>query len=134
MLNPDKILREVKRVLKKEGFFLLSTPNMASWYNRLLLLKGEPILGIDMSNEYRYEYPLRVTSVISGHRRLYTLGVLKGLLKFHGFKIISSKGYAQVWSKTKPSGLLQLVYHLDKLLEKRQPLAANFLVLVKKTA
>ncbi len=134
LLNPDKMLLEIKRVLRRDGFFLLSTPNMASWYNRMLLLIGEPILGIDMSNEYRYEYPLGVTSVISGHRRLYTIGVLEDLLKHYGFKIILSKSYAQIWSKTKPSKLLKLVYHLDKLLENRQPLAANLLVLVKKTA
>ena len=52
LLNPDHMLREVKRCLKKKGFFLISTPSMASWYNRLLLLLGHPILGIDLSTEY----------------------------------------------------------------------------------
>jgi len=132
--NPDHMLREVHRCLRKDGFFLLSTPNAASWYNRALLLLGHPTLGIDLSSEYRYRYPLGVTSTISGHRRLYSLKALKDLLSFHGFETISSKGYAQVWSKTRPIGLLGLVRRLDKALAKRASLAANLLVLAKKVA
>jgi ubiquinone/menaquinone biosynthesis C-methylase UbiE len=132
LINPDNLLREARRCLKKGGYFLITTPNMASWYNRILLLFGYPILGIDLSNELRYRYPLGVTSVISGHRRLYTLKALEELLKFHGFRIIRSRGYAQIWSKTEPHGFLKLVYHLDKLLEKRATLAANLLILAMK--
>jgi 2-polyprenyl-3-methyl-5-hydroxy-6-metoxy-1,4-benzoquinol methylase len=68
LINPDNLLRESKRCLKKSGHLLITTPNMASWYNRILLLFGYPILGIDLSNEYRYKYPLGVTSIISGHK------------------------------------------------------------------
>jgi hypothetical protein len=127
------MLREAGRCLRKGGFFLLSTPNAASWYNRALLL-GHPILGIDLSSEYRYRYPLGVTSAISGHRRPYTLMTLKGLLEFHGFEMLSSKGYAQMWSKTRPIGLLRLIYRLDVALAKRASLAANLLMLAKKVA
>jgi hypothetical protein len=128
------MLREAGRCLRKGGFFLLSTPNAASWYNRALLLLGHPILGIDLSSEYRYRYPLGVTSAISGHRRPYTLKALKGLLEFHGFEMISSKGYAQMWSKTRPIGLLRLIYRLDVALAKGASLAANLLMLAKKVA
>jgi ubiquinone/menaquinone biosynthesis C-methylase UbiE len=68
LINPDNLLREAWRCLKKGGYFLITTPNMASWYNRILLLFGHPILGIDLSNEWRYKYPFGVTSVISGHK------------------------------------------------------------------
>jgi ubiquinone/menaquinone biosynthesis C-methylase UbiE len=56
--NPDNAIKEIHRVLKKEGFLLLTTPNVAAWYNRLLLLFGKPILGIDLSKEIRYQYSL----------------------------------------------------------------------------
>jgi SAM-dependent methyltransferase len=132
LINPDNLLRESKRCLKKGGHLLITTPNMASWYNRILLLFGYPILGIDLSNEYRYKYPLGVTSIISGHKKLYTLNSLEGLLTYHGFKIVTAKGYPQVWSKTIPSGILKFVLYIDQLLSHKTTLAANMLVLATK--
>jgi len=93
LLNPDHMLKEAYRVLKKEGLLVITTPNMASWYNRLLLLLGQPILGIDLSTEYRYLYPLGVEQVISGHVRLYTIKALKDLVEYHGFKVVKIKGF-----------------------------------------
>ena len=40
LFNPDFAIEEFKRVLKPRGKILLSTPNLAAWYNRLLLLAG----------------------------------------------------------------------------------------------
>ena len=105
---------------------------MVSWYNRLLVLLGQPVLGIDLSSEWRYEYPFGVTQVISGHHRLYSLKAIEKFLEHCGLKLISYMGYAQVWSKTKPTEQLELVYHLDKLLQKRATLAANLLIVAKK--
>lgn len=34
--NPDKFLKEARRVLKSEGQLILSTPNKNSWVNRIL--------------------------------------------------------------------------------------------------
>ena len=130
--NPDNMLREVRRVLKKRGFFMLSTPNIASWYNRLLLLFGEPPLGIDLSTEWRYCYPFGVKSTISGHVRMYTLKALTRLLEHHGFKAIAYKGFPQIWKKTQPKGVLKLISVLDKLLSKYSKLAPNILILSMK--
>jgi len=52
----DFTLKEIYRVLKKGGVFLLATPNATSWYNRLLPLFGKPIPGIELSKEMRYRY------------------------------------------------------------------------------
>jgi SAM-dependent methyltransferase len=42
LLNPRKFLKEVNRVLKDEGVFVLTVPNIASLRNRLqLLIKGK---------------------------------------------------------------------------------------------
>jgi len=72
LMSPDNMLSEAYRSLREGGFFLLSTPNITSWYNRVLMLLGEPPLGIDLSTKWRYVYPLGVKSVISGHVRLLT--------------------------------------------------------------
>jgi len=130
--NPDNMLRESYRVLKRGGFLLLTTPNIASWYNRLLLLFGEPPLGIDLSTEWRYHYPFGVKGVISGHVRMYTIKSIVGLLEYHRFKVMICKGFAQIWSKTKPKGFLKIVFTLDKMLSKYSKLAPNILILARK--
>jgi len=40
LLNVEHFLREINRVLKPGGFCILTTPNLACWYNRLALLGG----------------------------------------------------------------------------------------------
>jgi methionine biosynthesis protein MetW len=40
LINTEFFLKEIRRVLKKNGFLILSVPNIATYYNRLLLLAG----------------------------------------------------------------------------------------------
>jgi len=40
LINPDHMLKEVYRVLKKEGYFIISTVNLGNWLNRLIFLLG----------------------------------------------------------------------------------------------
>lgn len=51
LINPDNAISEAYRVLKPGGFLIIATPNQASWVNRVLLLFGHPILGIDLSTK-----------------------------------------------------------------------------------
>jgi hypothetical protein len=102
---------------------------MAAWYNRLLLLFGKPILGVDLSREMRYQYPLGITQVISGHHRLYTLCSLKELLKFHGFEVKRARGYSQVFYKTQVKGFIRLLRVLDEFFARKTTTAANLLLL-----
>src|SRR5581483_10452532 len=41
LLSADKLLSEIKRVLKKDGFLIISTPNILYWGHRLQFLKGK---------------------------------------------------------------------------------------------
>ena len=50
---PENLLREAYRVLKTGGYLILSTPNLASFYDRFLLLFGSQPLSLEAS----YEYP-----------------------------------------------------------------------------
>ena len=47
--DKDNMLREVHRVLKNGGMFILSTPNLAAWANGLLLLVGKTPFYYDVS-------------------------------------------------------------------------------------
>ncbi len=40
LVDPDGALDEIRRVLRPGGYLMLSTPNLAAWYNRALLLAG----------------------------------------------------------------------------------------------
>jgi len=92
--DPDHCLIEVKRVLKPGGIFIVTTPNLAWWVNRLALLFGyqpyfsEPSSRINVGKAFRKPSPYKP----SGHVRLFTLKALKDLLEYYGFKILIIKG------------------------------------------
>jgi len=87
---PENILQEAKRVLKKEGDLIVVVPNIASWFNRLLLLFGF------------YPWSVESTGVMelgdvfyhatSGHMRTYTKQSIYSLLRMVGFKISECMG------------------------------------------
>jgi len=89
LLDPDFMISEVKRILKKGGLVVLTTPNLASWCNRILLLFGFQPLFSEVSTKKIFG---RSGSKIVGHLRLYTLKSLKEFLSYYGFKIISVEG------------------------------------------
>jgi len=89
LLNPDFAIMEIKRVLKPEGFLILSTPNLACWYNRLLLLFGIQPMFTEVSSIGVFG---RSGTLPVGHLRLFTLRALRAFLSFHGFKILREIG------------------------------------------
>lgn len=53
LLSPDGLMDEVKRVLKPGGYFILTTPNIANWCDRCLLLFGWQPYSIPTHSKYR---------------------------------------------------------------------------------
>lgn len=95
LFDPDHFLDEVRRVLKPGGLFILSTPNLASIYNRIALLLGYQPFPMGVSARIhigRLYEPIRGQSPDLDHIRLFTLRSLKELLRVHEFKIIKVKG------------------------------------------
>lgn len=75
--DTDFFLAEIRRLLKKGGFFLVSTPNIASLGRRLMLLLGiNPIIETSPHEQDS-----------SGHIRYFTFKTLADLLNKHGFRI-----------------------------------------------
>lgn len=89
LINPDFAIKEARRVLKSSGFLVLSTPNLACWSNRILLLFGIQPLFSEVSTLKIFGRP---GSYPIGHLRLFTLKALKEFLNYHGFKIVSIAG------------------------------------------
>lgn len=75
IVDTDAFLKEVNRVSKIGGKFIVTTPNLTSLENRIRIL-----LGI---------YPIWVDYRLggAGHVRAYTPSTLKRQLRQHGFKI-----------------------------------------------
>jgi len=74
----DFFLQEIYRLLKRDGFLLISTPNIASFGRRLMLFLGmNPIIETS---------PNETDS--SGHIRYFTFRTLKVLLNKQGFRVL----------------------------------------------
>jgi len=126
LINPDNAIREAHRVLKAGGAFLLSTPNLAWWLNRLALLFGYQPYWSEVSTLYnvgKFRRDQRLP--LSGHLRLYTHRALKQLLELHGFRVIASKGITY-------NNLPSLFKHLDRLASKIPSLAQIIMILAWK--
>jgi SAM-dependent methyltransferase len=92
LLDPDFAIKEASRVMKPDGVLVLSTPNLASWLNRCLLLLGLQPLFSEVSTVRHFGRPGRGDFKPVGHLRLFTLCALKGFLTYHGFSIEKVKG------------------------------------------
>ncbi len=80
------ILREFKRVLKKDGFLLITTPNIASLVKRLNLLKGKNPVEFDLTIHDGGTF---------GHIREYSIEELINILNNQNFSILK-KGYFEI--------------------------------------
>lgn len=98
LVNPDHLLRESKRVLKGGGLLIVATPNLAAWFNRLLLLAGVQPFFTEVSTKDKtlgLTFTRRFTKSRKtlGHLRVFTLAALKDILNLHGFTDLSVTGH-----------------------------------------
>lgn len=59
LFDIDRLLFEVKRMLKPGGIAVITTSNLASWYNRLSLLFGWQPFWTEVSTKFVIGNPLR---------------------------------------------------------------------------
>jgi SAM-dependent methyltransferase len=89
LVDPDAALDELHRVLRPGGHLLLSTPNLAAWYNRALLLLGTQPVFSEVSLRGIHGRP---GSQVVGHLRLFTARALRSMLPAAGFHVVRIAG------------------------------------------
>ncbi|MFF3762768.1 class I SAM-dependent methyltransferase [Streptomyces sp. NPDC001922] len=89
LVDPDSALEELHRVLRPGGDLLLSTPNLAAWYNRGLLLAGVQPVFSEVSLRRIHGRPGRQ---VVGHLRLCTARALTGFVAASGFEVVRVAG------------------------------------------
>lgn len=82
ILDTDQFLKKIYKHLKDDGILILTTPNLASFGRRLLLLIGKnPFIEVSNKREVNNFLPV-------GHVRYFVKGSLYKLLEYYGFNIV----------------------------------------------
>lgn len=131
LYNPDNFLTEINRILKKNGYLVLSTPNLCAWFNRFFMLFGVQPLFLEMSTRSKLVGSgilkrMKKESHPVGHVRIFTLEALKDILHMYNFEIIKVRG------STYEEGLPKNLLSLDSLLTNFIGLSSNFVLLARK--
>jgi SAM-dependent methyltransferase len=89
LVEIDHAIEEARRVLVPGGHLILSTPNLAAWFNRVLLLVGVQPVFSEVSRQGVFGRP---GSEVVGHLRLFTRRALVQFAAAHGFTDVTVVG------------------------------------------
>jgi methionine biosynthesis protein MetW len=92
LFDPDHLLKEVYRVLTVRDVAVFTTPNLAAWFNRLILLLGWQPLKSGTSFNWDVGRPKFLTFGEKQHLRTYTLRAFQELLRANAFRITAATG------------------------------------------
>ncbi len=94
VFRTEEFLEELRRVTKPGGHLILTTPNLAWWLNRLVLMVGwQPFFSEVGTRPSNTGNPLRSKALTpAGHIRLFTASSLKNLLQRSGWRVEALRG------------------------------------------
>jgi methionine biosynthesis protein MetW len=99
--DTDCFLREIRRLLRPDGYALISTNNLSSWHNIVSLVLGWQPAPCQVSDRVNVGNPLDLSSGVEhgywgpAHLRIFTGRALTELAEFHGLRAVveRSAGY-----------------------------------------
>jgi ubiquinone/menaquinone biosynthesis C-methylase UbiE len=97
IVNPDNLFTESQRVLKRNGLLIIATPNLAAWFNRVLLPLGYQPFFTEVSTIDKtlgLDFTRGLTNIRNplGHLRCFTLRALTDMYQLYDFDVIMAKG------------------------------------------
>ena len=131
LVNPDKFIHEIFRVITPGGYTIITTPNLQAWYNRILFFFGMQPVFMEFSTENKMVGAgilrhLKNDETPVGHIRVFTLRAITDLLNREGFEIV------KVRSAAFDAGLPKWLLPLDKLFARLPSLGSNLVILAQK--
>jgi len=127
VVNTDAFAQELYRILKPNGVLILSTPNLASWYNRIRLLRGLPprsYPGVSSS--------LRKDALIdNNHIRVNVLSEWIYFLESHRFRVKEVYGTSHL-AAVQGGWRNRIIHWIDGLASKKPSLAVGLILKVSK--
>lgn len=129
LVQCDNLVKNSYRLLKEGGHFIVSTPNLSSWINRILLLLGYQPTHTEPSVEFIVGSlrGIRKKKQVHGHVKLLTFRALKELLLVNGFSVKKCVGA----SMGVPGSRL-LTYVDDRITSIFPGLAEDIIILAEK--
>lgn len=139
VINPDFYLSECNRILRRGGRIVITTPNLAAWYNRILLLIGVyPIfLEASMRNKLagtKFMKKFAASKQGVGHIKVLTVGALSDLLEMNGFRIENIKGIKRGFYYTNKWSLRSLYVLIDSIFSMIPNLSSDMLIIATKVS
>lgn len=126
--DPDALLAEIHRVLVPGGAFIVTTPNLVCWANRLLVPLGVQPFFTETSSRVmlgRYLKVLGQGNPVQGHLKVFTHRSLAELLGRCGFELVQRRGVPWV-------AFPAPVFALDRVLSRLVPLASILLYVTRR--
>ena len=119
----DHFLKEIRRLLRPDGYAVVSTNNLASWHNVVSLVLGWQPTPVHVSDEVHIGNPANFIEGVPGahgqnHLRVFTGRALAGLAEFHGLRVELSR----------TAGYYPLMERGSRVMNRLDPLHGAFLV------
>lgn len=125
LVDPDHALDEIHSVLAAEGALILTTPNLAAWFNRIQLLLGFQPIFTETGTSYVFgRGPLVSPTRPVGHLQIYTREAVHRILELHCFRVISCGGMPLPRALARRGTFRQV----DRIFSRFPGLAAGFIV------
>ena len=130
--NTDNFLKEIRRLLRPDGYAVVSTNNLASWHNIVSLVMGWQPPPCHPSDELIVGNPVGLMEGVGGaqgqmHLRVFTSRALAGVARHHGLRadVVRAAGYYPL-----PMPVARVLSRLDTrhgafLVQRYRPAARN---------